>query len=44
MTRVYAQQCGYVLNDAEAAKNSMRMLFNLVKANSLDTEGTNNAR
>jgi hypothetical protein len=36
---VYAQQCGYVLIDVEAAKNNMRLMFRVVKAGALDAEG-----
>jgi meiotic recombination protein REC8, fungi type len=44
LTRVYAQQCGYVLHDAETAKNNMRLMFKAVKAAMLDAEGGTKAR
>ncbi|KAK5175133.1 R8 protein [Saxophila tyrrhenica] len=44
VTRVYAQQCGYVLNDVETAKNNMRLMFRVVQASSLDAEGGNKGR
>ena len=39
VTRVYAQQCGYVLNDAEAAKNNMRLMFKVLRSSELDAAG-----
>lgn len=44
VTHVYSQQCGYVLNDAESAKNNMRMMLKVVQASALDAENSNNGR
>ncbi|OQN96453.1 hypothetical protein B0A48_17509 [Cryoendolithus antarcticus] len=44
VTRVYAQQCGYVLTDAENAKNNMRATLKIMRTSQLDAEGGNNAR
>ncbi|KAK5709859.1 R8 protein [Elasticomyces elasticus] len=44
VTRVYSQQCGYVLNDAEAAKNSMRDLLRVVRGRGLEVEGGTKGR
>ncbi|KAK4952922.1 R8 protein [Elasticomyces elasticus] len=44
VTRVYSQQCGYVLNDAEAAKNSMRDLLRVVRGRGLEVEGATKGR
>ena len=38
VSRVYSQQCGYVLADAQTAGNNIRALLKLVKANELDPE------
>jgi hypothetical protein len=37
VTRVYAQQCGYILTDAEAARTGMRTVFKALKVDALDT-------
>ncbi|KAK4913475.1 R8 protein [Elasticomyces elasticus] len=44
VTRVYSQQCVYVLNDAEAAKNSMRDLLRVVRGRGLEVEGGTKGR
>ncbi|KAK6432449.1 R8 protein [Oleoguttula sp. CCFEE 5521] len=44
VTRVYAQQCGYVLTDAETAKNNMRAMLKVMRTSQLDAEGGNMAR
>lgn len=44
VTRVYAQQCGYVLSDAESARNSMKAVFKVLRASALDAEGGHKAR
>lgn len=44
ITRVYSQQCGYVLHDAENARNSMRTVVKLIQTAGLDTEGANKGR
>lgn len=41
VTRVYAQQCGYVLTDAEAARNSLRVISRAMKQAELEPEGAN---
>jgi hypothetical protein len=41
---VYEQQCGYMLSDAEAAKNHMRLMFKIMNASALDAECGNQAR
>jgi len=38
VTRVYSQQAGYVLADAQSAQNSLRMLFKTVRRAELDQE------
>ncbi|QDS70385.1 hypothetical protein FKW77_009222 [Venturia effusa] len=37
VSRVYDQQCGYVLADAQAAQNTMRTLLRVVRAANLDS-------
>ncbi|GAB7359986.1 hypothetical protein MBLNU230_g7510t1 [Neophaeotheca triangularis] len=44
VTRVYAQQCGYVLNDAENAKNNMRMIIKAMRTSALISEGGHKAK
>lgn len=44
LTRVYAQQCGYVLTDAETARNNMRQVVRLMKQADLEKEGGNKAK
>ncbi|KAK3706655.1 R8 protein [Vermiconidia calcicola] len=44
VARVYAQQCGYVLNDAETATNNMRLMFKAMRTSALDAEGGNKGR
>lgn len=44
VTRVYAQQCGYVLTDAEAAKLEMRAVFKTLKADALEAVGGHKGR
>lgn len=44
VTRVYSQQCGYVLNDAEAAKNNMRLMLNVMRTSALEAEGGHKGR
>ena len=39
ITHVYAQQCGYVLTDAEATRTGMRTVFKALKADALDAVG-----
>jgi hypothetical protein len=38
VSRVYLEQCGYVLSDAEHAHTAMRMYLNVVKNATLDME------
>ncbi|KAI9737866.1 MAG: hypothetical protein M1834_009236 [Cirrosporium novae-zelandiae] len=38
VSRVYSQQCGYVLADAQAAQNNMRALLKVIKNTGLDPE------
>jgi meiotic recombination protein REC8 len=38
VSRVYLQQCGYVLSDAQNAHNAMRMMLRTVKNLALDPE------
>ncbi|TAQ89837.1 hypothetical protein B7494_g1835 [Chlorociboria aeruginascens] len=38
VSRVYSQQCGYVLADTQAAQNSMRALLKVVRDHGLDPE------
>ncbi|TKA65669.1 hypothetical protein B0A49_04986 [Cryomyces minteri] len=38
VSRVYSQQCGYVLVDAQTAQNSMRALLRVIKTAELDPE------
>jgi meiotic recombination protein REC8 len=35
VSRVYDQQCGYVLSDAQAAQIKMKDLFRVVKSNDI---------
>ncbi|TKA78008.1 hypothetical protein B0A55_03828 [Friedmanniomyces simplex] len=44
VTRVYSQQCGYVLSDAEAAKNNMKAVFRVMSARGLEAEGGTKGR
>lgn len=44
VARVYAQQCGYVLADAEAARNNLRAISRVIKQAELGPEGANKAR
>jgi len=44
VARVYAQQCGYVLTDAETARNNLRAVFKVMRASALDAQGGNKAR
>lgn len=44
VTRVYAQQCGYVLTDAEAARSGMRAVFKALKTDALDAAGAHKGR
>ncbi|KAK5115079.1 hypothetical protein LTR62_001776 [Meristemomyces frigidus] len=44
LARVYSQQCGYVLTDAEAAKNNMKDLFGPVEGSGLEPEGQHKGR
>lgn len=44
VTRVYLQQCGYVLTDVEAARNNLRAISRVMKQAELDAEGANKAR
>lgn len=44
VTRVYAQQCGYVLTDAEAARTGMRTVFKALKTDALDAVGGHKGR
>lgn len=43
VTRVYAQQCGYVLHDAETARNNMRTLTKMMHQAGLASEGVHKA-
>ncbi|KAK4507285.1 hypothetical protein PRZ48_001020 [Zasmidium cellare] len=43
VTRVYAQQCGYVLHDAETARNNMRTLTRMLHKAGLEPEGVHKA-
>ncbi|KAF2798527.1 hypothetical protein K505DRAFT_405148 [Melanomma pulvis-pyrius CBS 109.77] len=38
VSRVYLQQCGYVLSDAQSAQNAMRIMLNSVKNAGLDPD------
>ncbi|KAK1057868.1 R8 protein [Friedmanniomyces endolithicus] len=38
------QQCGYVLTDAEAAKNNMKAIFRVIRASGLEAEGGTKGR
>ncbi|EME89385.1 uncharacterized protein MYCFIDRAFT_76725 [Pseudocercospora fijiensis CIRAD86] len=44
VTRVYAQQCVYVLSDAESARNNMRAMLRVVHQAELEKEGVNKSR
>lgn len=44
VARVYAQQCGYVLTDAESARNNLRAMSRVIKQAELGREGANKAR
>lgn len=44
VTRVYSQQCGYVLNDAEIARNNMRTILKAMEASNLESEGGHKGR
>ncbi|KAI7093881.1 hypothetical protein KC365_g18044 [Hortaea werneckii] len=44
VARVYNQQCGYVLNDAETAKNQMRAMFKTMRMSGLEDEGGHKGR
>ena len=44
VARVYSQQCGYVLSDAEAAKNNMRAMFRVMRTSGLEAEGGTKGR
>ena len=39
VARVYAQQCGYVLTDAETARNSMRAVMKVLRSSKIDEGG-----
>lgn len=41
VSRVYNQQVGYVLQDAQTAQNNIRALFKIVKGNALDADSNN---
>lgn len=36
VARVYSQQCGYILSDAQAAQSNMRILLEAVRTAELD--------
>ena len=38
VSRVYSQQCGYVLTDAQTAQSNMRALLRAVRTSALDPE------
>ncbi|KAH9845878.1 ubiquitin c-terminal hydrolase [Teratosphaeria destructans] len=44
VTRVYAQQCGYVLNDAEAARSNMRAIFKVMRTAALESDERHKGR
>ncbi|KAK5132225.1 hypothetical protein LTR08_009285 [Meristemomyces frigidus] len=44
VARVYSQQCGYVLTDAEAAKASMRAMISVLRTSALEAEGGHKGR
>ncbi|KAK4550788.1 hypothetical protein LTR36_000368 [Oleoguttula mirabilis] len=44
VARVYSQQCGYVLTDAETARNNMRAVFKVLRTSALDAEGGHKGR
>lgn len=44
VTRVYSQQCGYILHDAENAKHNMRAVFKLLEQSNLEPEGVNKGK
>lgn len=39
VARVYSQQCGYVLNDVETARNAMRAMLKILRTSKIDEEG-----
>ena len=38
VSRVFSQQCGYVLSDAQVAQNNMRALLKAVRTSELDPD------
>ena len=44
VARVYSQQCGYVLADAETAENNMRAMFKALQSSGLEPEGQHKGR
>jgi meiotic recombination protein REC8 len=40
VARVYSQQCGYVLQDAQTAQSHLRALFKIVRRAELDLDAT----
>ncbi|KAF2773553.1 hypothetical protein EJ03DRAFT_101404 [Teratosphaeria nubilosa] len=44
IARVYAQQCGYVLNDAEAARHNMRAIFKVMRTAALESDEKHKGR
>lgn len=38
VSKVYNQQCGYVLHDAQTAQNNLRAMFKIAKGNALDAD------
>ncbi|KAK4569561.1 R8 protein [Recurvomyces mirabilis] len=44
VARVYSQQCGYVLADAETAKNNMRAMCKALQSSGLEPEGQHKGR
>lgn len=44
VARVYSQQCGYVLTDAESARNNIRLSLRALRQAGLEPEGSNKAK
>lgn len=38
VSRVYSQQCAYVLNDAEKVQSNMKLFYRLITHNETDPE------
>lgn len=44
VARVYSQQCGYILSDAELAKQQMMTLTKVMRSSGLEAEGATKGR